>query len=161
IQVLVQQYRTAGWTQAVGSSGTARALAELIELNGFNDKSNEHGITREGLERLKRALVKSENTNRLKLNGLKADRIPVLPGGLSIMLGVFAELDVDRMDVTDGALRLGVLYDLLGRTHHEDMRTGTIEQFMRRYNVDRAQASRVRDAATALLSQFPDPPDER
>ena len=68
IQVLVQQYRTAGWTQAVGSSGTARALAELIELNGFNDKSNEHGITREGLERLKRALVKSENTNRLKLN---------------------------------------------------------------------------------------------
>lgn len=153
IQVLVQQYRTAGWTQAVGSSGTARALAELIELNGFNDKSNEHGITREGLERLKRALVKSENTNRLKLNGLKADRIPVLPGGLSIMLGVFAELDVDRMDVTDGALRLGVLYDLLGRTHHEDMRTVTIEQFMRRYNVDRAQASRVRDAATALLSQ--------
>ncbi|NQF07567.1 exopolyphosphatase, partial [Escherichia coli] len=111
--------------------------------------------------RLKRALVKSENTNRLKLNGLKADRIPVLPGGLSIMLGVFAELDVDRMDVTDGALRLGVLYDLLGRTHHEDMRTVTIEQFMRRYNVDRAQASRVRDAATALLSQFPDPPDER
>ena len=161
IQVLVQPYRTAGWKQSVGSSGTARALAELIELNGFNDKSSEHGITREGLERLKRALVKAENAHRLKLSGLTPDRIPVLPGGLSIMLGVFDELDIDRMDVTDGALRLGVLYDLLGRSHHEDMRTVTIEQFMRRYSVDRAQAHRVRDAATALLSQFPDPPDER
>jgi exopolyphosphatase/guanosine-5'-triphosphate,3'-diphosphate pyrophosphatase len=51
IQVLVRQYRAAGWQQAVGSSGTARALAELIELNGMNDSASEHGITREGLER--------------------------------------------------------------------------------------------------------------
>jgi exopolyphosphatase/guanosine-5'-triphosphate,3'-diphosphate pyrophosphatase len=97
----------------------------------------------------------------VKLAGLKADRIPVLPGGLSIMLGVFAELDLDRMDVTDGALRLGVLYDLLGRSHHEDMRTVTVDQFMRRYGVDRAQAGRVGVAARDLLSQFPDPPNER
>lgn len=158
IQVLVRQYKAAGWQQAVGSSGTARALAELIELNGMNDSASEHGITREGLERLKRALVKAENTNRVKLTGLKADRIPVLPGGLSIMLGVFAELDIDRMDVTDGALRLGVLYDLLGRSHHEDMRTVTVDQFMRRYSVDRAQATRVGQAARNLLAQFPEPP---
>lgn len=161
IQVLVRQYRSAGWKQAVGSSGTARALAELIELNGMNDNAQEHGITREGLERLKRALIKAENTNRVRLIGLKPDRIPVLPGGLSIMLGVFAELDVDRMDVTDGALRLGVLYDLLGRSHHEDMRTVTVDQFMRRYGVDRAQAARVRHAAQRLLAQFPDPANER
>ncbi|AOY93469.1 exopolyphosphatase [Cupriavidus sp. USMAA2-4] len=160
IQVLVRQYRGAGWQQAVGSSGTARALAELIELNGMNDNPGEHGITREGLERLKRALVKAENANRVKLAGLKPDRIPVLPGGLAIMLGVFAELDIERMDVTDGALRLGVLYDLLGRSHHEDMRTVTVDQFMRRYAVDRAQAQRVRNAALSLLAQFPEPPDE-
>jgi exopolyphosphatase/guanosine-5'-triphosphate,3'-diphosphate pyrophosphatase len=161
IQVLVRQYRAAGWQQAVGSSGTARALAELIELNGMNDSPHEHGISREGLERLKRALIKAENTNRVKLIGLKPDRIPVLPGGLSIMLGVFAELDVERMDVTDGALRLGVLYDLLGRSHHEDMRTVTVDQFMRRYAVDRAQAARVRQAAQSLLAQFPEPVHER
>ena len=150
-----------GTVNGLPATSGSTFLPRLQSTVAVRSLSNEHGITREGLERLKRALVKSENTNRLKLNGLKADRIPVLPGGLSIMLGVFAELDVDRMDVTDGALRLGVLYDLLGRTHHEDMRTVTIEQFMRRYSVDRAQASRVRDAATALLSQFPDPPDER
>ncbi len=65
------------------------------------------------------------------------------------------------MDVTDGALRLGVLYDLLGRTHHEDMRTITVDQFMRRYGVDRAQAQRVRQAALGLLAQFPEPRNER
>ncbi|TMS58622.1 exopolyphosphatase [Imbroritus primus] len=161
IQVLVQQYRHTGWQQAVGSSGTARALAELIELNGFNDQANELGITRQGLLRLRRALIKAENTGRLKLQGLKPDRIPVLPGGLSIMLGVFDELELDRMEVTDGALRLGVLYDTLGRNHHADMRQVTISQFVRRYGVDRAQAERVRQAALQLLAQFPEPPHER
>lgn len=161
IQVLVRQYRSAGWNQVVGSSGTARALAELIEQNGFNDNANELGITRQGLERLRRALIKAENTNRLKLSGLKADRIPVLPGGLSIMLGAFYELDIDRMDVTDGALRLGVLYDTLGRNHHADMRKVTVSQFVRRYGVDRAQADRVRAAAVKLLAQFPEPVNER
>jgi exopolyphosphatase/guanosine-5'-triphosphate,3'-diphosphate pyrophosphatase len=157
----VQQYRHAGWEQAVGSSGTARALAELIELNGFNDQPNELGITRQGLIRLRRALIKAENTGRLKLQGLKPDRIPVLPGGLSIMLGVFDELELDRMEVTDGALRLGVLYDTLGRNHHADMRQVTVSQFVRRYGVDRAQAERVRQAALQLLAQFPEPAHER
>lgn len=161
IQVLVQQYRHAGWEQAVGSSGTARALAELIELNDFNDQPNELGITRQGLIRLRRALIKAENTGRLKLQGLKPDRIPVLPGGLSIMLGVFDELELDRMEVTDGALRLGVLYDTLDRNHHADMRQVTVSQFVRRYGVDRAQAERVRQAALQLLAQFPEPAHER
>lgn len=160
IQILAEPYRSAGWSQAVGSSGTARALAELIELNGFNDR-HQHGITREGLERLKRALIKAENTQRAKLEGLKSDRIPVLPGGLSIMLGVFSELGLEHMDVTDGALRLGVLYDLLGRSHHADTRMVTVEQFMRRYAVDRGQAERVRRVAVTLLSQFPQPMHEQ
>jgi exopolyphosphatase/guanosine-5'-triphosphate,3'-diphosphate pyrophosphatase len=161
IQVLVEQYRQSGWKQAVGSSGTARALAELIELNGLSDDPHAHVITRQGLTRLKRALLKAENTSRLKLHGLKPDRIPVLPGGLSIMLAVFAELELDRMDVTDGALRLGVLYDTLGRNHHSDMRQITVTQFVRRYGVDRAQAERVKQAALALLMQFPEPAHER
>ncbi|MCS6766987.1 MAG: exopolyphosphatase [Candidatus Protistobacter heckmanni] len=162
IQILAEPYRDAGWSQAVGSSGTARALAELIELNGFNDAETNggHGITREGLERLKRALIKSGDVGQSRLIGLKADRIPVLPGGLAIMLGVFNELDIAQMEVTDGALRLGVLYDLLGRSHHEDMRAVTVEQFKRRYSVDRSQAERVRSVAVHILSQFPEPAHE-
>ncbi|WP_087686767.1 exopolyphosphatase [Pandoraea sp. PE-S2R-1] len=159
IQIISSAFREAGWSQAIGSSGTARALAELLEANGFND-GGVHGLTRGGLERLKRALIKAENANRLKLAGLKQDRIPVLPGGLSIMLSVFNELEVDHMETTDAALRLGVMYDLLGRTQHQDMRAVTVEQFVRRYGVDRAQTERVGRLAIALYRQLPVAGDE-
>jgi exopolyphosphatase/guanosine-5'-triphosphate,3'-diphosphate pyrophosphatase len=154
IQIISSQYREAGWDQAIGSSGTARALAELLEANHLNDPGVAHGITRGGLERLKRALIKAENANRLKLVALKGDRIPVLPGGLSIMLAVFDQLGIDYADTTDGALRLGVLYDLLGRSHHEDMRSVTVEGFMRRYGVDRAQADRIGQLAVGFYAQL-------
>ncbi|KDB07198.1 Ppx/GppA phosphatase [Burkholderia sp. lig30] len=161
IQIISSEYKKAGWDQAIGSSGTARALAELVEANGFNDTGVSHGISRGGLERLKRALIKAENVNRLKLVALKPDRIPVLAGGLSIMLAVFEELGVDYVDTTDGALRLGVLYDLLGRTQHEDMRAVTVEGFTRRYGVDRAQAGRIGALATRFYDQLEEPDPER
>jgi exopolyphosphatase/guanosine-5'-triphosphate,3'-diphosphate pyrophosphatase len=163
IQIISKQFRQAGWDQAIGSSGTARALAELLEANNFNDPGVTHGITRGGLERLKRALIKAENANRLKLVALKPDRIPVLPGGLAIMLAVFEELGVDYADTTDGALRLGVLYDLLGRSHHDDMRAVTVEGFMRRYSVDRDQADRIGQLAISFYAQLetvPNPASE-
>ncbi|QGZ56144.1 exopolyphosphatase [Paraburkholderia acidiphila] len=161
IQIISADYRKTGWDQAIGSSGTARALAELVEANGFNDPGITHGISRGGLERLKRALIKAENVNRLKLVALKPDRIPVLAGGLSIMIAVFEELGIDYVDTTDGALRLGVLYDLLGRSQHEDMRTVTVEGFMRRYGVDRAQAGRIGELAVKFYDQFEEPDEER
>jgi exopolyphosphatase/guanosine-5'-triphosphate,3'-diphosphate pyrophosphatase len=154
IEIISSEYKQTGWDQAIGSSGTARALAELIEANGFNDPGITHGISRGGLERLKKALIKAENVNRLKLVALKADRIPVLAGGLSIMLGVFEELGIDYVDTTDGALRLGVLYDLLGRTQHQDMRTVTVEGFKRRYAVDSAQSERIAELAISFYEQL-------
>ncbi|AKJ68707.1 exopolyphosphatase [Pandoraea thiooxydans] len=159
IQIIAATYRESGWAQAIGSSGTARALAELIEDNNFND-DGVTGLSRVGLERLKRSLIRAENVNRVKLSGLKSDRIPVLPGGLAIMLSVFNEFDIDVMETTDAALRLGVLYDLLGRSHRQDMRAVTVAQFMRRYSVDRAQAERVGRLANTLYLQFPEPDDE-
>lgn len=159
IEIIAGSYRELGWEQSIGSSGTARALAELIEDNGFNDPGVSHGITRTGLEKLRRALVKAGSAQSTKLVGLKADRIPVLPGGLSIMIAVFDELGIDYADTTDGALRLGVLYDLMGRSSQQDMRTVTVEGCMRRYSVDRKQAERIGALAVSLYRQF-DEPDE-
>lgn len=137
---IVKAYRSAGWQEAVGSSGTAKALADLLAQNGFA----EGGITREGLDRLRGQLIKMESADPARLTGLRPDRAPVLPGGLAIMLAVFDELRIEKMNVSEGALRQGVLYDLLGRVEHRDMREATVSQFMRRYHVDAAQAERVR-----------------
>ena len=143
-------YRSTGWQEAVGSSGTARALESILRENGFTDE----GITLEGLERLKGLLLKHERADPDRIAGLRKDRAAVIPGGLAIMLAAFSELGIERMAVSDGALRHGVLYDLLGRVQHHDMRESTVAQFMRRYHVDTAQAERVRSLALKIFSSI-------
>ena len=153
LQAIVRQYKKTGWEEAVGSSGTAKALADILEMNGLSG-TGESGITREGLERLRGILLHVGDLGRLTLQGLRPDRIPVLPGGLAIMLGVFKEFGIERMTFSEGALRLGVLYDLLGRYHHQDLRNATVQQFMRRYQVDAGQAARVAATAGGFLLQM-------
>src|ERR1700682_1774490 len=66
------------------------------------------------------------------------------------MAGAVAELRIPRIDPVGGALRLGVLYDLLGRTIDEDVRKLTVERFVDRYRIERAHAARVAALAAAL-----------
>lgn len=150
LQAIVRQYKKTGWEEAVGSSGTAKALADILEMNGLS----EGGITRDGLERLRAHLLHAGDLGKLTLQGLRPDRVPVLPGGLAIMLAVFKEFGLERMTFSEGALRLGVLYDLLGRYHHQDLRNATVQQFMRRYQVDAGQAARVAATARGFLRQL-------
>jgi exopolyphosphatase/guanosine-5'-triphosphate,3'-diphosphate pyrophosphatase len=51
-------------------------------------------------------------------------------------------------------MRQGILYDLLGRFQHHDMRDVTVSQFMQRYHVDSRQARRVANLALSLYRQF-------
>lgn len=161
LQAIVHAYRETGWDEAVGSSGTAKAIVDILELNGFSPL----GITRDGLDTLRGELLKAGHASRLKLQGLRADRIPVLPGGLAIMSAIFKEFGLEQMTFSEGALRLGVLYDQLGRYHHDDLREATVNRFMQRYEVDRKQAARVAQTALGLLRQLvpatadPDHPD--
>jgi exopolyphosphatase/guanosine-5'-triphosphate,3'-diphosphate pyrophosphatase len=150
LQTIVGAYREAGWEEAVGSSGSAKALTEILEQNGFSRS----GITRDGLERFKTELLRAGRVDALDLAGLKGDRLPVVLGGFSIMSAIFKEFDIERMLFSEGALRLGVLYDLLGRYHHHDLRDATVNAFVRRYNVDLRQAQQVADTACHLLGQL-------
>ncbi|MDR2626163.1 MAG: Ppx/GppA family phosphatase [Zoogloeaceae bacterium] len=153
VELIAHAYMQQGWKEAVGSSGTARAIADLLELNRLN-RGNVTGITREGLEKLSSLLFKAGSIYALNVPGSRADRLPVLPGGLAILLAIFDELDLTYMSYADGALRLGVLYDLLGRFQQNDMRDATVKQFARRYQVERKQAVRVRQTALEILSRL-------
>ena len=146
LAALVKEYRETGWKEAVGSSGTARSLENILRENGFAGE----GITREGLERLKTLLLKAEEADPRRIAGLRPNRAPVLPGGLAIMIAAFDALGLEAMQVSEGALRHGVLYDLLGRVQHRDMREATVAQFMRRYHIDAAQAERVRNLSLTI-----------
>jgi exopolyphosphatase/guanosine-5'-triphosphate,3'-diphosphate pyrophosphatase len=143
---IVRAYRAAGWDEAVGSSGTARAIENILRANGFATE----GLTRDGLEKLRSLLLKSEKADPQRIAGLRPNRAPVLPGGLAILTAAFDELGLQAMKVSEAALRHGVLYDLLGRVEHRDMREATVAQFTRRYHVDTAQAERVRNLALSI-----------
>lgn len=152
LQTIVKEFTHGHWQLALGSSGSARMLCDVLEQNGYSKS----GLTRSGLEMLREQLLKAGDIRRLDLLGLKPDRLPVLPGGFAIMYAAFCELGIEKMDTAQGALREGVLYDLLGRFHHNDMRDVTTKQFMRRYHVDVHQAERVALLADQLARQFLD-----
>jgi len=150
VTVLRRQILDMGWTHAIGSSGTARALAELCVSNRFT----EHGISAEGLRLIREHVTAAGHLDKLTLEGLKADRLPMMPGGLAVMSAVFEELEIEQMEVTDGALRQGLLYDMLGRQHNEDMREITVAQFIHRYKIDGQHAGKVKVLAEILLNQL-------
>nr|SPS05465.1 Exopolyphosphatase [Candidatus Nitrotoga fabula] len=138
------------WQEAIGSSGTARALADILKTNNWCNE----GISADGLSKLRTVLLKAGECRKLETIGAKSDRIPVLPGGFAIMSAIFTELNIQHMSVASASLKEGVMYDLLGRLHHQDMRDVTVNQFMRRYHVDPLQARRVENLSLLLYKQI-------
>ncbi|MDO8465701.1 MAG: exopolyphosphatase [Gallionella sp.] len=149
LQAIATDYR-GQWKQALGSSGTAKALSEILLLNGYS----RDGITREGLDKFRAHLLKVGDVQKLDLQGLRPDRTPALAGGFAIMYATFCELGIEQMQPALGALREGVLYDLWGRFHGNDMRDVTVRQFMQRYRADTLQAGRVAKLAQVFARQF-------
>jgi exopolyphosphatase/guanosine-5'-triphosphate,3'-diphosphate pyrophosphatase len=151
LETIEEQFRAAGWSEAVGSSGTILSIADVLRANGWS----EHGITRQGLRKLRKVVMGLTHTDQLlgAIPGLKPERAGTLPGGLAILCTIFEELKIEHMTCAEGAMREGVLYDLLGRARHEDVRDRTIRRFEERFHVDLAQVARVEHTALSLLEQ--------
>jgi exopolyphosphatase/guanosine-5'-triphosphate,3'-diphosphate pyrophosphatase len=142
-------FRRRGWDEAVGSSGTVRAIGDSIrELD-----PNATDISSEGLERIIGELGQIEHIRDLKLVTLDDDRKLSFAGGVAILAEVFEQLGIESMKVADGAMREGLLYDLLGRYTDEDARERTVRSMQGRYHVDLAQAERVEATVVEFLNQ--------
>jgi exopolyphosphatase/guanosine-5'-triphosphate,3'-diphosphate pyrophosphatase len=138
-----------GWEQVVGSSGTVRAIGECLQER--NPQTT--GITAEGLEGLLADLKTVEDCRDLKLSSLTEERRPVFPGGVVILAELFDALGIEQMRMAEGALRDGLLYDMVGRLTDEDPRERTVSSMQRRYHVDTVQAERVEATALKFLAQ--------
>ena len=146
---IANTYKTAGWDTVVGSSGTIKACRQIIVNMGWSDA--QENLTREGLEKLKEKLLKFKHISEVDFDGLKEDRRAVLPAGVAILYAVFDVLELNKLVYSDGALREGVMYDLLGRFQHEDIRDRSVQALMGRYNADPKQAERVVKTAQHLF----------
>ena len=139
--------RRAGWSRALGSSGTIRAVGNVLDELGW---SRGH-ISRDALLKLAERLVQIRHARRFDLPGLKAERAPVFAGGVAVLQAVFEALELKRMEVAPGALREGVLLDLVGRLKDSDVRRETVQDLARRYGVDLEQADRMTATLRKLL----------
>jgi len=142
-------FRRRGFDEAVGSSGTVRAIGDTIrELD-----PSAVDIGADGLERVIHVLSELEHIRDLKLNAITDDRKLSFAGGVAILAEVFEQLGIETMRVADGAMREGLLYDLLGRYTDEDARERTVRSMQERYHVDLGQAERVESTAVDFLAQ--------
>jgi exopolyphosphatase/guanosine-5'-triphosphate,3'-diphosphate pyrophosphatase len=146
---VANRMRPLNYRHAIGSSGTIRATAEVARAIGCSDGT----ITLACVETIMDELIRAKRVENLKLAALSAQRAPVFPGGIAILIEAMLALDVRTMTVSDGALREGLLFDMLGRLRDEDVRERTIRAIQARYHVDLGQAERVEQTAAALLAQ--------
>lgn len=142
-------YLARGWKRVYGSSGTLKAAARILAQLGYPEAE----ISRQGVDQLVELALGCKRIEDLRLPGLSEDRRPVFAGGLAVIDVVFRSFGLDTMEISESAMREGVLHDLIGRITHEDPREASVLALARRANADRVQAERVRHTATALFDQ--------
>ena len=150
LQASKETLRRLGWSMATGSSGTIRTVRDVVRESGWSDS----GITAESLKQLRNTLIEIGQAEGIDLPAVSEDRKPVFAAGVAILSAVFQALKIDRMQYSSGAVREGLLYDLLGRIQHRDIREATVQSLTQRYHVDRDQAQRVEKTAVALANQL-------
>ncbi len=144
----VNTYQAGSWDVAYGSSGTIGAVSDVLTAGGWPAGI----VSQAGLDWLLDRLVKAQGADRLKIDGMKEDRRAVIGGGVSVLRAVFDLLGIDEMQAAQGALRHGVLYDLIDRELVQtDLRSTSVGRLAARFDVDTAQAGRVSKVARHLF----------
>ncbi len=142
-------YRALGWQEALGSSGTNKAIGDICAAM----KLTKGSVTAEALPQVRDALLRAGRIEDIDLPGLSDDRRPIIAGGVLVLEAAFAALGLQRMAVSKAALREGVLHDMVGRISDDDPRDASVAALMLRYGVDAEQALRVEQTALQLFDQ--------
>jgi exopolyphosphatase/guanosine-5'-triphosphate,3'-diphosphate pyrophosphatase len=155
LEEAMTQFGPSLWREALGSSGTAGAVSEVLQACGITDGR----ITPAGLRWLMERCLQAGTAEQLDLPGLKPERRAVIGGGLAILYTLSTHFKIDALLPAKGALRQGVIVDLHDRlvarhraTGH-DLRDDTARVMQRRFAVDVAQATRVSELALQLHAQ--------
>ena len=141
------------WREALGSSGTAGAVADVLRASGKTDGR----ITAEGLRWLIERCIDLGHIDKLDIPGMKPERRAVIAGGLAILYTICAQFGIEELMPAKGALRQGVIVDLAERlaagaqASGHDLRDTTVTELQRRFQVDTGQAERVARTAQAFF----------
>src|SRR5690606_24311320 len=146
-QQFAAAYRALGWDDAIGSSGTNKAIGEVCAAM----KLTKGAVIADALPQVRYRLLAAGRIDAIDLPGLSADRGRAIAGGLLILAAAIEALGLERMMVGKAAMREGVRYDMLGRGGADDPRAASVAALMLRYGIDKAQAARVEATALRLF----------
>ncbi len=141
-------YKEVGWNSATGASGTIKAVGKVVSGLGLES----YAITLDSLYKIREKMIEAAHFDKLDLPGLNSDRRPVFAGGLAILIATFEALKIKTMQVSEGALREGLLYERLGRIQSEDTRLKTVSSVQQRFQISQKHARRVSKTAHRLLT---------
>ena len=156
-----KKFHSKQWRQAIGSSGTFRSIDKVLQSKGWSN----NGITMTGLEHLVGHIRQCTHISQLNLPDLDTQRLPIFAGGVAVAYATFKNLDIEQMSIADGALREGLIQDLLGRIYDHDIRSATVETLAARYHTDKKHANCIKKTVKSMLHQlsndncFSDNPD--
>ncbi len=145
------QYQRTGWTSVIGSSGTIKAVRNVLVSKGWSNE--QEGITYKGVKKLEKLLITIGDVNNIELEGVKEHRKAVFPAGVAVLRATMKVLGIETLAYSDGALREGVMYDMLGRFASEDVRDRSVLSLIKRYSVDKKQARQVVRTSRHLFRQ--------
>jgi exopolyphosphatase / guanosine-5'-triphosphate,3'-diphosphate pyrophosphatase len=143
------RYKKAGWDSVLGSSGTIISIRDVINAQGWGDT-----ITSKALSKLRKDLVQRGHIKKIDYEGLGSARVPVFPGGVAILSAVFESLEIQEMNISEGALREGILYDMIGRQHDNDIRDKTVNGLIKRYRLDKSHADAVEKISIEIFNKI-------
>jgi exopolyphosphatase / guanosine-5'-triphosphate,3'-diphosphate pyrophosphatase len=149
--ILDEAFGPAHWEIAYGSSGTVGAVADILTAKGYPAGS----VTREGLQWLYESLLRAGHIDKVDLVGLKEDRRAVIGGGVAILRSLFDLLDIQELFAAEGALRHGLLFDLVDREDAgSDVRSTSVTRLATKFAVDTAHSERVAATTAHFLSNL-------
>jgi exopolyphosphatase/guanosine-5'-triphosphate,3'-diphosphate pyrophosphatase len=145
-----KEFHRNNWDEAIGASGSLRAIDKVLKAKNWSN----NGITRDGLEQLVAHINQCNHIDELALPELDPERLPVFAGGVAIIYATFKSLGIEQMTVSDGALREGLIQDLIGRIYDHDIRSATVQALTDRYHIDKEHAGHVKQTADYIINQL-------
>ncbi|MGY3570569.1 exopolyphosphatase [Vibrio paucivorans] len=149
LETLAAQYKRKGWDIAIGSSGTIKAIREVLIGLGFEDGL----INSKRLDTLIDKLCEWSLIDDIVLEGLTPERKPVFAAGVAILRAAFKSLKIKELHYSEGALREGLLYEMEDRFQRLDIRMRTTENLAAKHLVDLTHAENVARSAQLFLQQ--------
>ena len=156
LEWISDEYMEHGWQECIGSSGTIKTIARILTEN----YGTQGVIDYPHLKQLSELWATAGHIDHVILPGLTENRAPVIIGGLCVLIAAFEELQIESMLASEGALREGLLNDMIETASGHDIRIDTVRDFELRYHIDVAQSGRINSSAMHLYDQLELPADD-